>query len=367
MADAAAFFQDYLWESDTTDKARASLAERGLKEKVLKDFGVGYAPVGPEVMMAHMEGLGYTRDEMAAVGLASVSARGRIHTQFRSRIMFPVRDEDGRVHGFAGYSTHLGPSWPMWIVTTDNAHYSRTEAVFGMDRAIKKIRSSRTAALKRDCLEVLLAHQGGETNAVTVHSSTVTRRQMLAMSEGMKGGIDALELDLPRGMRADDKHKDVEEVQPEQGPVRNLTQEIPDVPHIKAKRVALVSATALAAMNTWTGAPLAALWVGSHAQGGKVLSLTGVVIVLGVLLILELLLAWALTWLSAKYDELTGRPHLAGQTSPWHRAKRGERVQDIRHRFGVSAPEKVVAACVVLGVLAFELWFFLYAGAPFAN
>jgi hypothetical protein len=98
-----------------------------------------------------------------------------------------------------------------------------------------------------------------------------------------------------------------------------------------------------------------------------VLSLTGVVIVLGVLLILELLLAWALTWLSAKYDELTGRPHLAGQTSPWHRAKRGERVQDIRHRFGVSAPEKVVACCVVLGVLAFELWFFLYAGAPFAN
>jgi hypothetical protein len=89
----------------------------------------------------------------------------------------------------------------------------------------------------------------------------------------------------------------------------------------------------------------------------------GVVTVVASLAIFELLLVWALTWLNAKYDELTGRPRIATQTSPWHRAKRGDRVEDIRSRYGISAPEKVVAACVVAGVLAFEIWFFFFAGS----
>jgi hypothetical protein len=93
----------------------------------------------------------------------------------------------------------------------------------------------------------------------------------------------------------------------------------------------------------------------------------GVVTVLVVLGVLEFLLGWALTWLSAKYDELTGRPLTAGRTSPWHRAKRGDREEDIRGRFGISAPEMVVAACVIAGVVAFEIWFFFFAGSSLPN
>jgi hypothetical protein len=123
----------------------------------------------------------------------------------------------------------------------------------------------------------------------------------------------------------------------------------------------VVIATALAAINAWTGGPLLAVWVGSQVQSGRLLSMYGVATVLAVLAILAFLLGWALTWLNAKYDELTGRPATATQTSPWHRMMRGDRVQDIRSRYGVSAPEKVVAACVVAGFLAFEVWFFFFA------
>ena len=48
----------------------------------------------------------------------------------------------------------------------------------------------------------------------------------------------------------------------------------------------------------------------------------------------------------------------------WRR--RGDRVEDIRSRYGISAPEMVVAACVVAGVLAFEIWFFFFAGSSLA-
>jgi len=129
------------------------------------------------------------------------------------------------------------------------------------------------------------------------------------------------------------------------------------------KRLVLLIATAVVGVNVWTGGPLIALWVGSQVQPGRLLSYTGVLTVVAVLAVLTFLLGSVLHWLSATYDKLTGRPPTAGQTSPWHRANRGDRVEDIRSRYGISAPEKVVAACVAAGLLAFEFWFFFIAGS----
>lgn len=326
---------------------------------------MGFAPVGHAVLMEHLDGLGYSTDEIVASGLANRSPNGRAHAHFRSRVMFPIRDADGRVLGFAGLATHLGPSWPLWVTLPDTSLYSRTDAVFGLDLAAKKIASSRTASVKRDCLEVLGAHQAGEKNSVAVHSSVVTREQMRALGAGLNGGINGLALDLPKGMRAEPKSGPLPKP-PAPEPTR--VPATPDPPsHLRLKRLALVIGTGLAAMNVWTGAPLLAVWIGSQAQSGQVLSLRGVLVTLVVLSALVYLLGQALAWLSYRYDELTGRPRLAGETSPWQRAKRGDRVQDIRSRFGVSAPEKIVAASFVLAVIALEIWFFFYAGSPFGE
>jgi hypothetical protein len=272
--------------------------------------------------------------------------------------MFPIRDRDGRTLGFAGLSTHLGPSWPMWVVSPDVGLYRRSEAVFGLDRAAKRIAATKTAVVVGDCVGVLRAHQDSQPNAVTVHSSGVTPEQIDEMATGIPGSADSLELDL-YGVRVESEAEAAAERAA--SPTRPVKREPP--PHLELKRMLLVTATALVGINTFTGAPLLAVWVGAHAQGGEVLSLRGVISVLVVLAILEFLLGLALTWLSATYDRITGRPRFAGETSPWQRAKRGDRVQDIRSRFGMSAPERVVAACVVAGILLFEVWFFFLAGS----
>jgi hypothetical protein len=220
------------------------------------------------------------------------------------------------------------------------------------------------------CIAVLKAHQDGQRNAVTVHSHEVTREQMIALAAGVRGGLNALELDLPPGIAAQSKRepaalKAVPAPVPQQ-PLNGADQTETRPRHLNLKRLGIVTATALAAVNAWTGAPLLAVWVGSQVRAGRLLSMRGVVTVVAVLAVLTFLLGLALTWLSAKYDRLTGRPRLAGQTSPWQRAKRGDRVQDIRSRYGMSAPEKVVAACVVTAVLVFEVWFLFFAGSPLA-
>ena len=75
------------------------------------------------------------------------------------------------------------------------------------------------------------------------------------------------------------------------------------------KKIGLVTASALCSINLWTGAPLFAVWVGSKVQGNlNNLSMTALFSVIVVLAATVFLLALALTWLNAKYDDLTGRP-----------------------------------------------------------
>jgi hypothetical protein len=134
---------------------------------------------------------------------------------------------------------------------------------------------------------------------------------------------------------------------------------------LSIKKVALVIASALVSINVWTGAPLFAVWVGSKVQGSlSSLSMTAVFSVIGVLAICVFVLGSVLTWLNARYDQLTGRPPAARQTSPWLRSMRDERDTDVRHRYGISAVERVVVVCVVAAVLVFEVWFFFFAGSP---
>ena len=134
------------------------------------------------------------------------------------------------------------------------------------------------------------------------------------------------------------------------------------------KKTGLVAASALCSINMWTGAPLLAVWVGSKVQGNlNNLSMTAILAVVVVLGGLVFLLAWAVSWLNAKYDEVTGRDQGARHTSPWLRSMRDEREADTRQKYRISPVERVLVISVILAVLAFEVWFFFFAGSSLPN
>jgi hypothetical protein len=138
--------------------------------------------------------------------------------------------------------------------------------------------------------------------------------------------------------------------------------------HLRLKRLGLVIASALTSINIWTGAPLLAIWVGSQIQRAQDrLSMTALLAVVVTLGVTVFALAWLLARINGRYDELTGRAPAAHQTSPWLRSMRGERESDIRRRHGISAVERVVVISVVAAALAFEVWFFFFAGSSLPN
>ena len=134
------------------------------------------------------------------------------------------------------------------------------------------------------------------------------------------------------------------------------------------KKIGLITASALCSINLWTGAPLFAIWVGSKVQGNvNNLSMTALFSVIVVLAGTVFALAYLLALLNNRYDDLTGRPAAARQTSPWLRSMRDEREGDVRRKYGIGGVERVVVVCAIAGCLAFEAWFFFFAGSSLPN
>jgi hypothetical protein len=141
-----------------------------------------------------------------------------------------------------------------------------------------------------------------------------------------------------------------------------------DTSQHRLQRVGLVIGSALATINIWTGAPLLAVWVGSQVQAAQDrLSMTALLAVVATLAVTVFALAWILSWLNARYDQVSGRPAAARRTSPWLRSMRGEREEDIQRKYGISPVERVVVISVVGAALAFEVWFFFFAGSSLPN
>ncbi len=132
------------------------------------------------------------------------------------------------------------------------------------------------------------------------------------------------------------------------------------------KRLAIAAATAFLSINLWTGAPLLALWVGSHSSDDTVLSMQAVFVVVLALALLVLAMALALTWLSNTYDELVGRPQRE-RRMPWMRSMRAEAEGHISARVGITLLERIVMTSVYLAVISLLIWLLFFAKSSLPN
>jgi hypothetical protein len=129
----------------------------------------------------------------------------------------------------------------------------------------------------------------------------------------------------------------------------------------RAKRLALASAAAFAAVNIWTGAPLLALWIGSRFVGQTRLSMGAVVIVVIALAVCVYSLVFLLGRLNTAYMQLVDPVgSVRRETTPWLRSMRGERATEAR---GFNLIERISVISVGICAVVFNIWFFFLAGS----
>jgi hypothetical protein len=135
-------------------------------------------------------------------------------------------------------------------------------------------------------------------------------------------------------------------------------------PGSRLTRIVLAALIGLASLNLWTGGPLLALWVGSHAQGSGPLTMTALLVVTVVLLSVSLALVRLIAVLEHAYQKRRGVTPRVRSHTPWLRSMRGERPVYPGESARLTAPERILVAVVIVAVVLFEIWFFFFSGSP---
>jgi DNA primase len=191
---AASFYTSYLWESEEAGKARDYLARRGLREEVLRNFGVGYAPSAWDKLLVRGQRAGFSVEELRGVGLAQRGRSGGDYDRFRERIMFPIRDRRGRVLGFGGRAMREDQG-AKYVNTAETEFFHKSQILYGVDQAKAAIAKAGRAVVVEGYTDVLALHQAGIEEAVGVMGTAITEEQVAALSGMVDEVVLALDAD----------------------------------------------------------------------------------------------------------------------------------------------------------------------------
>jgi DNA primase len=191
---AAAFYSNYFWESNEAAKARDYLAGRGLREEVLRAFGVGYAPSAWDKLLVAGQRAGFSVEELRGVGLVQRGRSGGEYDRFRERIMFPIRDRRGRVLGFGGRAMRPDQG-AKYVNTAETDFFHKSQILYGVDRAKAAIAKAGRAVVVEGYTDVIALHQAGIEEAVGVMGTAITGEQVAALSGMVEEVVLALDAD----------------------------------------------------------------------------------------------------------------------------------------------------------------------------
>src|SRR5881628_1517315 len=173
---AGRFYADTLWKP-AGERARAYLGERGIDTGIARHFGLGYAPEGWESLLTFMRAEKVSEEALIATGLAVAREnRAGAYDRFRGRLLFPIRDLQGRVVAFGGRG--FGDEQPKYLNSPETPLYTKGNLLYAADLARMTIQSQNRALLVEGYVDCIMAHQHGFTGTVAALGTAFTPAQL---------------------------------------------------------------------------------------------------------------------------------------------------------------------------------------------
>lgn len=147
---------------------------RGIINKTIRKFGLGYAKDGWQNLMNYLKRKGYTELDLLNAGLIVKGKNNSYYDRFRNRVIFPVFDYRGRVIGFGGRV--LDDSKPKYLNSPETDIFKKGTNLYGLNFAIKE-NKDRTIIIVEGYMDCISLHQYGITNAVASLGTALTLEQ----------------------------------------------------------------------------------------------------------------------------------------------------------------------------------------------
>lgn len=163
------FYQIQLANSEF---AKQYFIKRGLTEQTIAEFSLGYAPTGwqhlEEAFPRDIEGL-------KILGLVRTSQKGNDFDLLRHRVIFPIRDNQGRVVGFAGRSLN-DEDMPKYINSSDSPVFKKQHILYGLYEGRKA--KAKDWLVVEGYMDVISLHQAGVYGAVASMGTAIATSQI---------------------------------------------------------------------------------------------------------------------------------------------------------------------------------------------
>lgn len=184
---ACGFFQENL-AGDPGREARRYFAQRGLNERTIKDFRLGFAQDSWHALIDHFKAKNIGEDMLEKAGLVLRHETNRnFYDRFRGRVTFPIFDIRNRVLGFG--SRALGETMPKYINSPETHIYSKGKHLYGLNFAKGHIRKQGYAVIAEGYFDLILPFQHGIKNIVATLGTALTLQQIGAIRRFAKNVI----------------------------------------------------------------------------------------------------------------------------------------------------------------------------------
>jgi DNA primase len=175
---AAARFRGCLESAAEAEPARRYLADRGLDAGLLERFAVGFAVDSWDWLLRQASTAGIPVAALERCGLVvKRDDRPGHYDRFRGRVMFPIRDPQGRCIAFGGRVLPGGRAdAAKYINSPETPLFSKSGTLYGLDTARDAIAASRRAVVVEGYTDCLAARQAGSDDVVAVLGTALTER-----------------------------------------------------------------------------------------------------------------------------------------------------------------------------------------------
>ena len=156
--------------------AREYLKSRGLEDKTIKNFRIGYAFLDWRKLYDYLKSKNFTDLEIEKAGLVKTpeDKSKAMYDRFRGRIMFPIADSSGRIIAFSGRILIDDGKSAKYLNSPETLIYNKSATLFGIDKAKDSIRQNDFSILVEGQIDLVLSHQAGFKNTVASSGTAMT-------------------------------------------------------------------------------------------------------------------------------------------------------------------------------------------------
>ena len=151
------------------------LRMRGLDDKIIKKFGLGYSLNSWTSLTEYLLSIGYEKKDLVKSGLVTHKENdNKYYDRFRNRVMFPIFDYRGNVIGFGGRV--LDNSLPKYLNSPDSLLFNKRFNLYGLNYAKKSI-TNDTLILVEGYMDLISLYEYGIENVVATLGTALTNEQ----------------------------------------------------------------------------------------------------------------------------------------------------------------------------------------------